>query len=297
MTGAIPGGIFRRVETTERSDSVGLSLAREKVSSPGGRRAAGDIESRSTAPASNVEQRHLDLTVVIPVYNEEDNLEPLHERLHAVLPGLGLSYEILFVDDGSSDRGPEVLLKLVSRDRHVRVITFEQNAGQSAAFHAGFHGARGDRVVTLDADLQNDPSDIPKVLDAMKRYDVVCGWRAKRNDPWLKRISSRIANSVRNALSQETIRDTGCSLKGFRREHLLKIKLFDGMHRFLPTLLKMEGCTVTEIPVNHFPRFSGKSKYGVRNRVFRSFRDLLVVRWMKSRRLDYRVKSDEGGLI
>jgi glycosyltransferase involved in cell wall biosynthesis len=237
----------------------------------------------------------LDLSVVIPVYNEADNLDALHERLHAVLPRLSLAYEILFVDDGSVDRSPEVLRKLASLDPHVRVIRFERNAGQSAAFDAGFRGARGEIVVTLDADLQNDPADIPKILAEMKRFDVVCGWREKRNDTWVRRVSSRIANSVRNRLSGETIRDTGCSLKGYRREHLARLKLYDGMHRFLPTLLKMEGCTVTEVPVSHHPRRAGVSKYGIGNRVFRSFHDLLAVRWMKTRRLHYRIKSDEGG--
>ena len=237
----------------------------------------------------------LDLSVVIPVYNEADNLEPLHERLHAVLPRLGLAYEILFVDDGSVDRSPEILRKLVSLDPRVRVIGFERNAGQSAAFDAGFRRARGKIVVTLDADLQNDPADIPKILEALERFDVVCGWRTKRNDTWVRRVSSRVANAVRNALSNETIRDTGCSLKGYRREHLERLKLYDGMHRFLPTLLKMEGCTVTEVPVSHHPRRAGVSKYGIGNRVFRSFRDLLAVRWMKARQLHYRIKSDEGG--
>lgn len=246
-------------------------------------------------PRVKTQDSGLALSVVIPVFNEEENLEPLHERLDAVLPRLGLSYEILFVDDGSRDRSPEILRKLVSLDPHTRVLSFQENAGQSSAFDAGFRGARGEIVITLDADLQNDPADIPKILEAMKHADVACGWRAKRNDPWIRRASSKIANAVRNALSRETIRDTGCSLKGFRREHLARLKLYDGMHRFLPTLLKMEGCTVAEIPVGHHPRLAGTSKYGIRNRILRSFQDLLAVRWMKARRLRYRIKSDEGG--
>ncbi len=270
MTLPGPGVILPRVKTADLPDLVG------PPSAPG--RAAS-----------------LDLSVVIPVYNEAENLGPLHERLHAVLPRQGLAYEILFVDDGSIDRSPEVLRKLVSMDPHVRVITFERNAGQSAAFDAGFRRARGEIVVTLDADLQNDPADIPKILEEMKRFDVVCGWRIKRNDTWLRRVSSTIANGVRNRLSNETIRDTGCSLKGYRRDHLARLKLYDGMHRFLPTLLKMEGCTVTEVPVSHHPRQAGVSKYGIGNRVFRSFRDLFAVRWMKARHLDYRIRSDEGG--
>jgi glycosyltransferase involved in cell wall biosynthesis len=282
-----------RVKTTERSDSAGIQAA---GGGPAGSVGHADGGGSASEPrGSGGEPRGLSLSVVIPVYNEEENLDRLHGQLHAVLSRLGVSYEILFVDDGSEDASAEILHKLSSIDSHVRVITFESNAGQSSAFDAGFARARGDNVVTLDADLQNDPADIPKVLDAMSRCDVVCGWRVKRNDPWIKRLSSRIANGVRNALSQETIRDTGCSLKGFRREHLARLKLYDGMHRFLPTLLKMEGCSVIEIPVNHLPRFAGKSKYGIRNRVFRSFRDLLAVRWMKARRLRYRIKSEEGG--
>ncbi len=233
--------------------------------------------------------------MVIPVYNEEGNLEPLHERLLAALADIGFSYEILFIDDGSSDRSPEILHALALSDPRVRIVTFERNAGQTAAFDAGFRKARGEFVVTLDADLQNDPADIPKILDAMKDADAVCGWRVKRMDSAVRRFSSKIANGVRNALSQETIRDTGCSLKGFRRAHLDRLKLYNGLHRFLPTLLKMEGFTVMEVPVNHLPRHAGSSKYGIGNRVFRSFHDLLAIRWMKSRLLRYRIKSEEGG--
>jgi glycosyltransferase involved in cell wall biosynthesis len=273
----LPDAILPRVKTTDSSDPVAA-------------RPAGGSDARRDPSSGD-----LDVSVVIPVYNEEANLEPLHERLDAVLPGIGLSYEILFIDDGSADGGPEILRKLVSLDPHVRVLTFERNAGQSAAFEAGFRAARGEVVITLDADLQNDPADIPRVLEQLEAYDVVCGWRAKRNDNWIRRASSKIANGVRNALSNETIRDTGCSLKGYRRAHLSRLKLYDGMHRFLPTLLKMEGCTVTEIPVAHHPRVAGVSKYGIGNRVFRSFRDLLAVRWMKARQLRYRIKSDEGG--
>jgi glycosyltransferase involved in cell wall biosynthesis len=270
------------VQTTGRNDAVDPVKGGEGVSDKHGSQGAG-------------RPRSLGLSVVIPVFNEEGNLEPLHERLHAVLSGLGLSYEILFIDDGSGDRSPEVLGKLASLDRHVRVITFAANAGQTAAFDAGFRKARGEIVVTLDADLQNDPADIPRVIDAMAQADAVCGWRVKRQDSVVRRLSSKIANAVRNSLSDETIRDTGCSLKGFRRAHLARLKLYNGLHRFLPTLLKMEGFTVAEIPVSHMPRFKGESKYGISNRVFRSFRDLLAIRWMKSRQLRYRIKSEEGG--
>ena len=156
---------------------------------------------------------------------------------------------------------------------------------------AGFKHAVGKYVVTMDADLQNDPADIPKLLEKLNTCDMVCGWRQKRNDPWIKRISSKVANSIRNKLSNEDIKDTGCSLKAYRRECFSRIKLFNGMHRFLPTLFKMEGFSVTEVVVNHYPRKFGKSKYGVFNRAFRAFMDLLVVRWMKKRKLNYEVKN------
>ena len=169
---------------------------------------------------------------------------------------------------------------------------FKKNAGQTAAMDAGFRHAKGSYVVSMDADLQNDPADIPQLLEKLKTYDMVCGWRQKRNDPWIKRISSKVANAIRNKLSQEEIRDTGCSLKAYRKECLDKIKLFNGMHRFLPTLFKMEGFTVAEVVVNHYPRKFGKSKYGISNRAVRAFIDLLVVRWMKERKLNYEVKND-----
>lgn len=277
-----PRWYLRCVETTERGGAVDPVKGDEGVSDRHGSQSVNE-------PA------RVGLSVVIPVYNEEGNLEPLHQKLHATLSRLDLSYEILFIDDGSRDRSPEVLGKLVSLDRHVRVITFAENAGQTAAFDAGFRKARGEIIVTLDADLQNDPADIPRVIDAMEGADAVCGWRLKRQDSIVKRLSSKIANAVRNSLSDETVRDTGCSLKGFRREHLARLKLYNGLHRFLPTLLKMEGFTVAEIPVNHMPRFKGESKYGIGNRLFKSFHDLLAIRWMKSRLLRYRIKSEEGG--
>jgi glycosyltransferase involved in cell wall biosynthesis len=159
---------------------------------------------------------------------------------------------------------------------------------------AGFRAALGSVIVTLDADLQNDPADIPILLEKMGEYDCVCGWRMKRNDGWLRRISSRIANKVRNRLSGECIRDTGCSLKAYRADLLKRIYLFRGAHRFLPTLLKMEGATVTEVPVNHRPRELGRSKYGLWNRVFCSFRDLLGIQWMKCRLLNYEILREMG---
>ena len=156
-----------------------------------------------------------------------------------------------------------------------------------------FKSARGKVIVTMDADLQNSPEDIPLLLEKIKEYDVVCGWRHKRNDPWIKRISSRIANSVRNKLSEETITDTGCSLKAFRRECFENVKLYKGMHRFFPTLMKMEGFKVTEVKVRHYPRIHGYSKYNIRNRLMSSFLDLLAIRWMKKRHISYEIVEED----
>jgi len=232
------------------------------------------------------------LSVVIPVYNERENLAPLHSELMAVMKSVPGAYEMLFVDDGSTDGSAEVLRQMRAADPQVRVLTFARNAGQSAAMDAGFKGARGDVVVTLDADLQNDPADIPRLVEALAGWDAVVGVRRKRQDNLVRRVSSRVANYVRNRLSDETITDTGCSLKAFRRAALSRLVLYDGMHRFLPTLLKMEGFRVREIPVGHRPRRHGDSKYGIGNRLLPSFMDLLAVRWMKRRKLRYEVKDD-----
>lgn len=230
-----------------------------------------------------------ELSVVVPVYNEAECVAPLCAELYAVLPGLGRSFEVILVDDGSSDDTPELLAAEKQRRDSLRVLRLRKNCGQSAALSCGFDHARGQVVITLDADLQNDPADIPLLLAKLDsgECDAVCGWRQKRRDTWLRRASSKIANGVRNKLSGETISDTGCSLKAYKTEFLRKIKMFKGMHRFLPTLLKMEGARVVEVPVGHRPRHAGEAKYGVWNRVFKSFRDLLAVRWMKRRHIDY----------
>lgn len=205
-----------------------------------------------------------DISIVIPVYNEVDNIEPLgHSIINAMQ---GQNYEVIFVDDGSTDGSNQKLDEWCVRYTNFRTLHFKINAGQTAAMDAGFKHASGKYVISMDADMQNDPADIPRLIEKLSRYDLVCGWRQKRNDPWLKRISSKVANFIRNKLSQENIKDTGCSLKAYRRECLRQIKLYNGMHRFLPTLFKMEGFTVTEIIVSHYPRKFGKSKYGISNR-------------------------------
>lgn len=233
------------------------------------------------------------VTVVAPVYDERDNLEPLVDELTRELRAHRISFEVLLVDDGSRDGSAEVIRGLVPRFPELRAIRFRENRGQTAAFDAGFKHARGTIVVTIDADLQNDPGDIPKLLAAIEGHAAAVGFRATRRDTWLRRLSSRIANGIRNRLSGDDIIDTGCSLKAFRREALGDVKLFTGMHRFLPTLLRMEGYSVVQVPVNHRPRHAGRSKYGVWNRALRAFVDLLAVRWMKKRRLGWEIERHD----
>jgi glycosyltransferase involved in cell wall biosynthesis len=235
----------------------------------------------------------LDLSVVIPIYNERENLVSLEEKLNETLPKLDLNYEIVLVDDGSLDGSEELIRTLKKQNPHLRLIRFAKNFGQSAAFVAGFRASRGRIIVTMDADLQNDPADIPALLEKIEEFDVVCGWRHKRNDPWIKKISSKIANAVRNQLSDETIADTGCSLKAFRKECFDNIILFNGMHRFFPTLIKMEGYSVTQVKVSHHSRLHGKSKYNIRNRLWSSLKDLFGVRWLQKRRLNYHVIEED----
>lgn len=239
----------------------------------------------------------VDLSVVIPVYNEEENLPHLWPELRAVLESLGLAFEVVFVDDGSRDRSAELIRELREVDPRVRLVRLKANAGETAATDAGFKTARGRRVVTMDADLQNDPHDIPLLLSHLDRWDAVTGWRANRGDgdTALRRVSSQVANRVRNWISDESIHDSGCTFRAFRRECLRGLVLYRGFHRFIPTLLRMRGYRVIEVPVRNRPRRYGESKYGVLNRVFVATTDLLVVRWMKSRLLRYEVAENVGG--
>ena len=238
-----------------------------------------------------------DLSIVIPVYNEEENLPLLWPELRGVLESLGHAFEVVFVDDGSRDRSAEIIRGFRDADPRVRLVRLKANAGETAATDAGFKAARGRWVVVMDADLQNDPHDIPMLLSHLDRWDAVTGWRVKRGegDDWLRRLSSRVANRVRNALSDESIQDSGCTFRAFRRECLRELVLYRGFHRFVPTLLRMRGYRVLEVPVNHRPRRFGQSKYGVWNRALVALVDLLVVRWMKGRLLRYEVAEDLGG--
>ena len=235
----------------------------------------------------------IEVSIIVPVYNERENLVLLDQEITKSIKPLNKNYEVILVDDGSMDGSSELIRVLQEKNSTIRLIRFGHNHGQTAAFAAGFDKARGDIIVTMDADLQNSPSDIPLLLTAIKDYDVVCGWRHKRNDPWIKKISSKVANSVRNSLSDESIADTGCSLKAFRRECFKDIKLYNGMHRFFPTLMKMEGFSVTQVKVGHYPRIHGHSKYNIRNRLFASFKDLLAIRWMKKRQINYDIIEED----
>lgn len=237
------------------------------------------------------EEKRPELSLVLPVYNEEESLRPLHDEVREALAPLGRPWEVIYVDDGSTDGSPAVLDEIARREPEVRVLRIRRNSGQTAAFDAGFRAARGAVIVTLDSDGQNPPENIPRLLEAMAEgADAAVGYRVGRADSAWRKVQSRIANGIRNRLSGETIRDTGCSLKAFRAEQLQAIPLFDGMHRFLPTLARLEGARrIVEVPVTHRPRERGVSKYGMWNRAFRSFVDLLAVRWMRKRHLDYEV--------
>jgi len=236
------------------------------------------------------------LSICVPVYNEADNLPLLHEAIVKVIDRENIAAEIILVDDGSTDASWAAIEALVARDARVRGLKFKFNCGETAASDAGLRAARGQFVMTMDADLQNDPADIPAFVAALKPgIDCVCGTRVANRgegDHFIRVASSRIANWVRKRLSDENITDAGCTYRAFRRECVNKIKLYRGLHLFIPTLLKMEGYRVIEIPVTNNPRLHGQSKYGVWNRLFKSFRDLLAIRWMKSRLLDYQIETE-----
>lgn len=226
------------------------------------------------------------VSVVVPLFNEEENVPILQSELSGALTGH--DYEIIFVDDGSSDRTVE----RIAPGPRIRVLRFEKNAGQSTALYAGLQSARGGTVVLIDGDLQNDPADIPRLLAEIERgADLVCGYRAQRKDTVVKRITSRIANFVRSRFTKDGVRDTGCTLKAMRRECVTALLPFKGMHRFIPALVKGAGHRLVEIPVNHRPRKFGQSKYGLGNRALRATVDMFGVRWLLSRRLEYRVRE------
>jgi dolichol-phosphate mannosyltransferase len=231
------------------------------------------------------------LSIVIPVHDEVENLEELHHELSEALKSLVDSAEIILVDDGSRDGSLAKIGELAARDPRVRVVALAGNHGQTAALEAGFSKVRGEITVTLDADLQNDPADIPRLLALLDRADVVNGIRTERHDSWVRKLSSRVGNGFRNWMTGESVTDVGCSLRAMRTSYLRRVKLFRGMHRFLPTLLRIEGARLVEIPVAHRPRRHGRSKYGIGNRLFVGIVDVFAVRWMQRRALRYQTRD------
>jgi dolichol-phosphate mannosyltransferase len=228
------------------------------------------------------------LSVIIPMYNEAENVAPLVEGLKCALEGWHGFLEIIFVDDGSTDGTLEALKRAQECEPRIRIARFGTNQGQTAALAVGFRLARGSVVVTLDGDLQNDPAEIPRLVELLDGCDVVCGVRLRRQDSWWKRVSSRIANAFRNWATGDNIIDTGCTLKAYRREYLEGLELYRGMHRFLPTLLKMRGARVIQVPVSHRPRLHGRTKYGTWDRLWKGLADVWAVRWMKKNHIDIR---------
>ena len=235
-----------------------------------------------------------DLSVVFPVYNEEENVPILLEEIATALRGQEWSYEMIAVDDGSVDRSLEILQQSKEKYSNLRVLTFEKNSGQTAALDAGWRAAKGTYVVSLDADLQNDPADIPRMMRLLEQShsDMVIGVRVNRQDTFARKMQSRIGNGVRNWITGDQITDTGCSLKLVKRSAIERVALYSGMHRFLPTLVRMQGHKVIETPVNHRPRKFGVSKYGAMNRAMRGLVDCFAVRWMSKRALTYKVKDE-----
>lgn len=228
------------------------------------------------------------LSVVIPLYNEEDNVAPLCEEIEEVLDGR--PYEIVLVDDKSTD---QTLARIPSK-QEIRVIQLTKNTGQSGAMYAGIRAAQGKVIILLDGDRQNDPADIPKLLAELdKGYDLVCGYRASRKDTFSKRLTSKVANGIRSRFTRDGVRDTGCTLKVMRSKCAEALLPFNGMHRFIPALIKGMGYRITEMPVNHRPRVAGVSKYGFGNRAWRATMDMFAVRWLLSRQIQIRILKED----
>lgn len=220
------------------------------------------------------------VSVVIPLYNEEENVEILNERLTATMKSIG-DYEIVYVDDGSTDGTLRLLEQIQAQDENVMVLSLRRNFGQTAAFAAGFDFARGDVVVTMDGDLQNDPTDIPKLLEAIKEYDLVSGWRKKRQDKFSRTFPSKIANWLISKVTGVRLHDYGCSLKAYRRDVVKNLKLYGEMHRFIPAVASWYGVRIAEVETTHHPRLRGKSKYGI-SRTIKVLLDLVTVKFLQS---------------
>lgn len=237
-----------------------------------------------------MDQPHI--SVVVPAYNEAESLPPLFAELRAALAPLDERWELLIVDDGSTDGTAALLAAEAARDPRIVPVILATNVGQSAALAAGLSRVRGRIVVTLDADLQNDPADLPKLLAALEHADVVSGIRSDRQDSWVRLVSSRVANSVRRSLLGDPVTDIGCSFKAYRREQLEGLPMFVGVHRFLPALCVFRGARFAEVKLRHRARQHGVSKYGVGNRLWRGMADLIGVRWLKTRLVRFRIRDD-----
>lgn len=225
------------------------------------------------------------ISILVPIKNEEENIRPLVLEIEKVMTLLEKPWELIYVNDGSSDQSQEKLLEMKREKPFLRLLHFSENQGQSTAMYAGFQAARGEWIISLDGDGQNDPKDIPKLLKDLGAWDLVCGWRASRKDSLAKKIISRIANKCRSYLCQDGVHDTGCSLKLYRASCLKKIYPFHGMHRFLPALFRLHGFCVKEVVVNHRSRQRGKSHYNIFNRSLAPIMDMFAVYWMRRRKL------------
>lgn len=237
----------------------------------------------------------LDLSIVLPCFNEEGCVEALADEIAGVVAPLDLRYEILFVDDCSTDDTQAALRRSQAKHEEVRIVRHSINCGESAATATGFQHARGAVLIVMDSDQQNDPADIPRLLEALRGHDCVATRRRRREDDWVKRLSSKIANGFRNAVTGVPgVSDAGCTYRALRREALREVLVFNGMHRFLPTILRLQGLRITEIEVNHRPRTTGKSKYGIGNRIWRGIADCFAMRWYRKRVLPAQRTGPEG---
>jgi len=232
-----------------------------------------------------------EISVVIPVYNEQDSIQSVIAELILVLDKINAHFEIIIVNDGSSDQTVEIITAAGKKDSRVKLLNLDGHYGQTAAIDAGIQSAAGKKIIMLDGDGQNDPADIPELLRLSENNDVVCGWRTNRHDSNIRRLSSKIANGIRQYILGDTVPDIGCTLKVFPADKLKKIVLYEGFHRFLPVLLELEGCSIVSTPVNHRSRKAGLSKYSVGNRIFKATADMFVVKWMITRKLYYKIKS------
>lgn len=231
-------------------------------------------------------------SVVIPLKNEEENIAELVQELEPIMKALKQPWELICVDDGSTDKTRAILRELAARKPFIRPLLFDRNYGQSSAFDAGFKAALGEFIITMDGDRQNDPSDIPQLIEKIPSYDLVCGIRKKRKDPFSKKIISYFANMIRSRFCEDGVTDTGCSLKIYRTSAVRKIKMYNGMHRFLPALFVIEGFRIFELPVNHRERTKGQTKYNLFNRSFNTIADMFAVRWMKKRHIHYQFENE-----